>query len=192
VLTVDVLDEADPILAYLAAEYPNLISKAAKSTGYMMQKQIKAGILSGAPGGVPYAPLIPPPFRPRLDELTSGHTKPDYKLLGALAQATGYQYKDGVLLVGWLSDSAVKIGVMEEEGAVKPFNTQMRQQFLEAGLHPSKNKTEVVIPKRATYAPMFRILAPQITPYIAEKLDEYETKGLPDVTKNKRKYSVKG
>jgi hypothetical protein len=191
-LTVDVLDEADSILSYLAAEYPNLIRKAVKSTGWMMQKQIKVGILSGAPGGSPYAPLIPPPFRPRLDELTSGHAKPDYKLLGQLAQAVGYQYKDGVLLVGWLSDSAILIGTMEEEGAVKPFNTQMRQQFLEAGLHPSKNKTEVVIPKRPTIGPMFRILAPQITPYIADKLDEYETKGLPDVAKNPRKYRVKG
>jgi hypothetical protein len=191
-LTSTILDSASEVLAYYAAEYPNLIRKVMKSAGWMMQKQIKAGILSGAPGGSKYPAILPQPFRARLDELQGSAVKTDTKIMGKLVQAVGYQYADGVLCVGWLSETAVRYGEMEEEGAVKPFDTQARQRFLEAGLTPRMDKSEIVIPKRSTYSRMFLILQGQIAPYIEEKMDEYLTKGVPDPVKNPRKYVVKG
>jgi hypothetical protein len=191
-LTSTILDSASEVLAYYAAEYPAFIRKAMKSAGWMLQKQIKAGILSGAPGGSQYPAILPQPFRARLDELQGSAVKTDTKIMGKLAQAVGYQYADGVLRVGWLSATAVRYGEMEEEGAVKPFDTQARQRFLAAGLTPRSAKAEIVIPKRPTYTPMFAVLRGQIAPYIEERMDEYLTKGVPAPVKNPRKYVVKG
>ena len=49
--SITITDTATPYLNFIAETKPDWMRKALKSTGWMMQKEIKQGIRSGAPGG---------------------------------------------------------------------------------------------------------------------------------------------
>lgn len=51
---ITITDTATPYLNFIAETKPDWMRKALKSTGWMMQKEIKQGIRSGAPGGRRY------------------------------------------------------------------------------------------------------------------------------------------
>ena len=60
---ITITDTATPYLNFIAETKPDWMRKALKSTGWMMQKEIKQGIRSGAPGGRRYPNFMAPARR---------------------------------------------------------------------------------------------------------------------------------
>jgi len=181
---IDITDGMTTYLKGMAATKPDWFRKATKSLGWFMQSEIKKGIRSGAPGGSAYAP-IPLELRQKLEP---GH-KGRFKLLGKLVNAVGYQYQSGNLLVGWLSNSAVRFGTMQELGATKAVTDSMKKWFWAHGV-PIK-KTAVNIPERQTFGPMQKVLEPKAVPYLEQKILYYWANP-PNFASARRRYSVKG
>jgi len=192
--SVTVEDEATPWLQWAMTEFPDFRRKALKSLGWYMQKEIKKGIKSRAPGGRAYAPFLPAKVRRKLDEAFDKKGKRSYAPLGGLAKAVGYQYKSsGDVVVGWLSESAVRLGTKQEKGAKVRITGKMRRAYLAAGIGIKPGRKEVVIPARPTIEPMSDVLVPKAAGYVEGKIWGYLTKGSPiNVPKSRRKYVVRG
>lgn len=168
---IAVFDEATNFLNNLARKYPVFWQRSLKSLGWMVQKEIKAGIQSGAPGGQAYEKKLPVHKRQILDKIFHNQVQQRYPLFGKLRKAVGYdksRVAQGQITVGWLSNSAVYFGSKMEKGTFYTITRKMRAAFRYGGL--KVNKEEIVIPKRETFRPMKRILEPKAVPYLAEKM----------------------
>lgn len=189
---VHVTDEATPWLNYFIDFFPAWERKALKSAGWWMSKEIKKGIKSKAPGGKKYPAFMPAKKRRALEGIFGRKEKRSYAPMGALARAVGYQYfpSSSSVIVGWLSNSATKLGLIMEEGEVYPVTDEMRLAFAAAGV-PIDSTTKIIdIPPRPTIGPMAEYLKPKVAGYMEEKVWEYEKKGVKKVKKKKKKYKV--
>lgn len=187
------IDGATPWLEYMAATKPEWLRKALKSFGWYSQQQIKAGIKSSAPGGRAYAEFMPPDMRARLEAVFGNRPKKRYGPLGKLVNAVGYEFDAGkqIVRVGWLSDSAVRLGENIEQGYSKTVTDKMRRYFWAASVSLSA-KSEISVAARRTFGPMQAILAPKAAVHIEDKILEYARAGAPPTRKQTRKYRVRG
>lgn len=76
---ITITDEATPYLEFIAKTKPDWMRKAMKSTGWMMQKAIKEGIRSGAPGGKKYSAFMPPTIRASFEAAFGGNVRRAYR-----------------------------------------------------------------------------------------------------------------
>lgn len=188
-----VIDGSTPWLEYMATTKPDWMRKALKSFGWYSQQQIKAGIRSGSPGGRAYAEFMPADMRAKLEEIFGNSPKKRYGPLGKLVNAVGYQYDatNNLIRVGWLSDSAVKLGEKIEQGYSKAVTDKMRRYFWAAGV-PLSGKNQIDVPGRHTYGPIQAILAPKAAAHIEDKILEYTKAGAPPARAKSKKYRVRG
>lgn len=171
-------DNATPWLESTLRHFPQFDQRAMKSLGWMLAKEMKAGIKSGAPGGSRYKPLsgIKRRGNGRQRAITSGKAG---RFLGKLARAIGYQYKDndGSLIVGWLSRSAAALGTRIQGGETITVTPKMRAFWAAAGrknVFPlSKDTKEINVPARPTIEPLKKALTPKMSGYYCSKIDEY-------------------
>ena len=187
-------NEASPFFDWLATD-DTWKRRAMKSLGFMMQKEIKAGIKSGAPGGKKYKKLMPDNYRTVLDIGVRGiGQEQQHDFMGNIAKAVGYQYKDDILNVGWLSPSAVRFGSIQELGDIKIVTQKMRDYFFMVGVPLSPSTTVLHIPARPTYEPMKKVLEPKMSPYLEQKILEYMSGNMETTkeSKRRRKYVVYG
>ena len=185
-----IIDGATPFLQYMAQTKPDWMRKAMKSFGWFSQQQIKKGIRSGAPGGQQYAKGMSAFQRKALGE----HWFSRMNMLGKLVNAVGYEYKadEQKTVVGWLSQSAIRVGTRQEEGLTHPITEGVRRVFFAAGI-PLSNKPMLVTPARHTFGPMQAVLAPQASTHIENKILEYMNSGTGwEQSTKKRKYRVRG
>lgn len=185
-MIVKVVDEATPFLQLVGKENPNYIRKGIKSAGWWIRKEIAAGIESGAPGGQPYAPPSSITVNRTFDSIRNrGRTKTGRwrrprKLktrknqLGRLKQAARYKfYSDSSrVIVGWVSKSAERLGMLHEKGGEVQVTARMRRFYWAAGI-PIGSKTSIHIPARPTIGPEYRENAPQIPDYVERKIWDY-------------------
>lgn len=193
--SVTVEDEATPWLLWAMNEFPDLQRKAMKSLGWHMQREIKKGIRSRAPGGRAYAPFLPAKKRRELDKAFGRQGQRSYRPLGGLVKAVGYHYskQTGGVVVGWLSASAAKFGEIHEKGKKVRVTKKTRLAFLSAKLGMKPSTTEIDIPARPTIGPMRDVLLPKAPKYVEDKIFGYLTKGVPKkVFKSGKKYKVWG
>ena len=185
-LRVAVDDGASPWLKWARDEFPALTARALKSVGWMMSREIKAGIKAGAPGGKTFPEFMSRGRRRRLGKKVSNTP------FGKLVNAIGYHYReaDGAVYVGWLSASAASISHKLQGGRKIPVTDKMRRFFFAAGLPVAENAT-IDLPPRPVIDPMFRALEPKIPGYIEAKLWEY-LQGGKGSERSKRKYRVYG
>lgn len=176
---IKIIDNATPWLRNMAENAPVWERKALKSAGWMMQKEIKAGMKSGAPGGQRYADTMPADKRRKLEKALGNIGKRNYPIMGKLVKAIGYKYRsDQTLHVGWLSASAANIGGKLEKGFSRNVSDKMRHAFGAAGMPLKRGKDKVIIPARPTMNPLRSALEPKIFPYIEQKFLEYAAKGM--------------
>lgn len=111
-MKISIDDQASPWLKWAMKEFPNWRRKAMKSLGWYVSKKIKEGIRSGSPGGQQYERFMPAARRRKIRQ----EKKTYYPYFGKLVRAIGYQYNpsEGSVVVGWLSQSAVKLGSKHE------------------------------------------------------------------------------
>lgn len=219
-IVIDIMDEASPTIKFLAVNKPVWMRKIMKSTGWYMQAEIKAGMKTASPGGVPYRRFFNYKLRARLEEARGisnsalnalekidndklrkraadrleklRFTNRSYKPMGRLQQAIGYQFDKNTdtLKVGWLSNSAKRLGNIQQEGLTRPMTEKMKRYFFAAGI-PVKKST-VDIPARKTIDPMALYFRGKLGTYMDAKLQEYIANGGPQGTSAKRKYRVVG
>ncbi len=201
-------DLASPWIEKAIRTFPTYRRSALKSLGWMMQKEIKAGIQSGAPGGKTYTPLSDVGKKRTGERPTLRKGEPRKRVLGKLRNAIGYQYRDGALVVGWLSRTAVYMGSIHEQGKAIPATEKMRRfwwasrgknrGFRYYGVSHTKiialrrGTRKIVIPARPTIGPMRAALIPRMGPYIKDKVVGYLTKDMERTTpRSSRKYVVR-
>jgi hypothetical protein len=181
-------------LEWAAKEFPKFTASALKSTGWMMQKEIKKGITSKAPGGKAYLPTMPAKKRKLFEQAFGRVAKGQYPVMGKLKQAIGYEFnkKRMEVTVGWLSISAVQLGKKLEEGFRTPVSDRTRRALARVGIFARSDTWDV--PPRPTIGPMFDYLEPRIHPYLEEKIwSKVEGQGQSGTARNPRKkYIVKG
>ncbi len=143
-VTISWEDMATPWVEDVIKVMPNMRRRALKSLGWWMQKEIREGIKSGAPGGRRYAPLSG--IKRKKDTagrsaMKKGSAKG--KVLGKLGKAVGYQYKeeDGSVSVGWLSKSAVYLGSIQEKGKTVAVTGKMRNFWWESAWSGVKRRS---------------------------------------------------
>lgn len=175
-ITMQVSDSVSPLMQRIIREKPKWLGSSLKSAGYWSQKQIKAGIRSGAPGGVPYARLMPVWMRRRLEAAWGHQPRNSYKPMGKLVNAVGYdktRADSGIVTVGWLSQSAVTVGTKQEKGFFTKVTDAMRGAFIMAGIYLPQTKTEIAVPARQTYGPMRPIVQRGAVQQVESKLQQY-------------------
>lgn len=191
---VEITDSASPWVEWAAKEFPKFTASALKSTGWMMQKEIKKGITSKAPGGKAYLPTMPAKKRKLFEQAFGRVAKGQYPVMGKLKQAIGYEFnkKRMEVTVGWLSISAVQLGKKLEEGFRTPVSDRTRRALARVGIFARSDTWDV--PPRPTIGPMFDYLEPRIHPYLEEKIwSKVEGQGQSGTARNPRKkYIVKG
>lgn len=202
-LSFTVEDFATPWVEDVIRTFPDFRRKALKSTGWMIQKEIKAGIKSGAPGGKRYRPLVGIK-RGKLRGIRVMKKGKPGKPLGRLRLAIGYQYKDdGSVVVGWLSRSAVLWGSRQEKGYRRRVTSRMRHlwwvsgrtqkgKIRKKGVFLSHGKNEIETPARPTIGPMRQILVPRIPGYFNDKIEEYLEGDIEGQSYSGKKYKVFG
>jgi len=169
---IKIIDLATPFMKFLARSFPRYFDRALKSAGWWLQKEIKAGIRSGAPGGVPYATYSGLMSRRRSGRLYRGFPKVP---MGRLSRAVGYQFLPNKreVVVGWLSKSAVRLGTKHEEGFQREVTPKMRKYFESYGFPIGASKTHITLPRRRTYGPIYREKGPEVPKYIEGKIWQY-------------------
>lgn len=205
-------DNATPYLQYMIQAGPEQVSKAMKSLGWYMQKEIKAAIKTQSPAGTKWKQFMDPRIRAQLEgksarpmlSVLANHEKGwrrkyaqndegksvRYQPFGKLQRAIGYQFdkKSQTLMVGYLSASALKLGTMMEEGFTKDVTEQMQKFFYAHGV-PIK-KEQIKVSARPLMAPMKKKLLPEAVPYIEGKLQEYFDNNSMHFNTSSRKYKV--
>lgn len=189
-IDIEIYDELTPLSKYLLLSHPQWFSKLGKSMGYEVLQRLKKGVRSGHPGGSQFPKRLPLKDRQYL-----GYGKAWYgKLVGSKKgepSAIGYEYKDGILKVGWSSGSAKKIGNLLETGGEKQVTKYLRKLFSAAGKPLKWSTTSTKIPARPFYDPVMKEFEPQIPKFVAKKLDDYMTKGTNFAKSNGRKRQYK-
>jgi hypothetical protein len=196
-----IIDTATPFLKLIAAENPKYIKWALQSTGWWLTKAIKYEIKMGTPGGEKYADFSKiknqrdtyytvtltrkskktgrlKEIRRRFDTNQLVKETGTHKPMGRLANAVGYKYySDSMrMLVGWLSQSAVDVGTKQELGYTRKITPKMRRLFRYSGI-PLGKKSEITIPARPTFGPIYREKAPQIITHVERKIWDYIENG---------------
>lgn len=198
-------DTASPLIARILQEKPAWIRKALKSAGYMMMREIQAGMNSGAPGGQPYPKFFDYKIR-RAFESAASHTRTNrkYKPLGKLDKSIKYKYfgeaaggGKAYVLVGYASASGMKMGRMMEDGFSRTVTERMAGAFNEAFRklgYPTRVKAGKVInvPARKTIGPMRQALSPVVIPWMEARLLQYmQEGGFEAGARTNRSYKIK-
>lgn len=194
-MRVDVVDNASPWLQWVLDTHSEWQRKAILSTAWFAQQEIKKGIKSGAPGGKKYAEIMDPA---RSRDIMAARRVGAIKIrqlskrgarhaarrsrrgpLGRLASAVRYKYNNGSVPVGWLAEWAVRMGTRAEMGAREAVTQKMRGLFAHGAEGLKKSTTQINIPARPTFDPMFAYLSPKLGPYFIGKIEEYLANGGP-------------
>lgn len=195
-MQVNVIDEAGEWLQWVLDTHKDWQRKAIKSTANFARDEIKKGIKSGAPGGKKYKEIMDPNrSRDIMASRKYGATKSRRKLskrgarraarrgkrgaLGRLASAVRYQYQEGSVNIGWLAEWAVRMGTRAEHGGTEAVTNKMRALFAAGAEGIKKGTTQIKIPARPTFDPMFAYLAPRLGPHFSAKIEEYLANGGP-------------
>lgn len=194
-IKIDVVDEATPWLTWALENKPDWVRKATKSTLWYAQQQIKTGIKSESPGGSRYAERMSADKRHDIEDTSRRGGKRKRRragILGNLLNAVGYTYKGDRGVIGWLSNSAVRLGTWHEKSVQETITPKMRRLFFAAGVPLKSSTTRIQLPKRPTYDPMSTELENAIPVHFRNKFIEYLASGGPPAgTRSRRKYIVR-
>lgn len=188
VIDIDVRDSIEPTLVKLLQTNAKYLRAVSKSVGWFVQKETKAGIKSGAPGGQPFEERIPYKIRKALSE-TAKHA-----WYGAMVNAVGYEYSNGSVNIGWTSKAAAAYGKIQEYGMLREVTSNMRKYWAAVGYPLSKNTEVLNVPERPVFEPMANVVEKQIPSYVEDKLNSYlqETADFGEKQVKRRKYKVYG
>lgn len=172
-IQIDISDSITPTFKELLRENKRWAGRVGKSLGYFVSTEVKKGAQSGSPGGESFEPRIPYTARRAI----SNASKSWY---GRMRQAIGYTYSNGSVYIGWTSPTSAKYGRMQEYGFERRVTPALRSHWAKAvaksrgSLHMlSGDTTEIDVPARPLFDPMYKELQPKLAPYVEDKLKSY-------------------
>ena len=186
-ITLDVTDEIEPLLERMSEKNRKMLASVAKSWGWYQQREIKKGVRSGSPGGATFEQRTPLAMRRALQGGSAAK-----QWYGKMLRAVGYQYKDGIVRIGWTSRTSAMYGRKQEFGYKTPVTSEIRKKFGEAG-YPLRADTKYLeLPERNVFDPMAGELAPQLSPFVQDRINDYQTGNVEFAKRARRKYKVYG
>jgi hypothetical protein len=194
-------DDISASVDWIIANKPKWFGSSLQSTGWWAQKQIKAGIVSAAPAGRPYVSGMKPSRRREIEDGMASrnpsrekNVKSRFYKLGELRKAVGYdanKVNEGVVKVGWLSRSAVRLGTWQEKGMFQPVTEKMRRMFFAAGIGLRKDHNSIAVPVRSTYEVLYPKIQSGAPAYMKEKMMGYLSGNSErSALRRRRKYRV--
>ncbi len=184
-IQINVSDEISPMLLRMLEHNKAYMRHVTKSLGYMFQKETKAGVSSGSPGGETFPERLPYKLRKAVG-------KAGFGWYGKMVRAIGYAYNanSGTVDIGWTSSTAAMYGRIQEFGVTKDVTPNMRKHWAAAGYPLSPFTQELEVPARPVFDPMAAKLEPEIPSYVEKKLESYMTENVEYGKKNRRTYKV--
>ena len=179
-------DNITPQIKRWLQDNPRIIRSVLKSTGYMVQKQLKKDIRGDFPGQN-WKERWPLAERQKLVK-----TAPE-EWYGKLRNALGYAYNasNNSVSVGWTSRTAAYEGNRQEFGYTKLVTPGMRRDFHRKGIHLRPTTETLTTPARPFVEESYMLIAPAIPGYVRQRVQEYMENGGFDKKKGKgRKYTV--
>ena len=179
---VQIVDAATPFLKKLAAAMPAEFDRALKSTGWWLRKEIQTGMDAGSPGGQDYKPFSGIKTSGSKKYKTGRHegrmvvfgayNRKAGKPLGKLRSAVRYDYyaDSRRVLIGWLSQSAAKLGELHEAGGQVDVTPKMRRFMWANAVPMAASTTKIAIPRRPTIGPEYAQHQAAVPDYIEAKM----------------------
>ena len=102
--------------------------------------------------------------------------KRNYLRLGKLRTAVKYDKRNaaqGIVVVGWASQSAVRIGTWQEKGVDQTITEKMRRMLFAAGIGVKKGRSRINLPKRSTHQSMKPVIESGLPAIIRAKIIGY-------------------
>ena len=140
---IDLEDGISPVVQRWLKNNPRFISSVLKSTGYMVQNELKEAV-RGKFTGQSWPQRWTLQDRRKLSRTAPG------VWYGRLKNALGYAYDpaDSSVNVGWTSRTAAFEGNVQEEGVTKQVTPGLRRLFHKRGIHLRATTTKLVTPER--------------------------------------------
>lgn len=137
---ITITDTATPYLEFIAKTKPDWTRKAMKSVGWMMQKEIKAGIKSGSPGGHKYANFMPPTMRAQFEAAFGAKVRRAYQD-GGKAHREGWGLKSRAqLIAGGVKETTVGYTPLGKMFRAVGYQYDARSQSVKVGWLSSSAK----------------------------------------------------
>lgn len=184
-ITVDIRDEATPLIKSYLANNPKMIASLTKSIGWYVQSNVKKLSTSTLPSR--WADRVPLKIRRKLDN------KAPKAWLGKLKRAIGYAYNPASksVAIGWTSSTAAREGKIQEFGARRQVTPRLQSFFASRGVPLSERKKQIDVPARPIFEPAMEVIHPQLGSYIQNKVASYmENGGHARTSGKRRKYEV--
>ena len=174
IVEIDVKDSISPAIKRALEHNEKWLRWVSKSVGWYAQKRIKEEVKTGSPGGENYEERLP--VRARKALVPSAPRQ----WYGKLIKAVGYEYVNGVVRVGWTSQSSAIEGEKQEEGFSRQVTPTLRNWWAAAvtrsggALHNlGSGKSKIDVPERPVFVPMQHVLDNELGPYVEEKVEKY-------------------
>lgn len=182
-------DGTSPYLESLAIRFPDLTDRALRHMAWWLRGVVKGEMRAGAPAGRRWKPTATISKFRVLEAFKRTRKAGNYASLsrpkkgaafhpeaGALTNAVGYEHKTQMqVAVGWLSRSAVRLGVRFQGGQNTAVTNKMRLLYMAAGVQLRAGKTVINQPARPVFAPIFNARRQEIGERIEKRIDLYLT-----------------
>jgi hypothetical protein len=184
---VTVLDQAGPVLRRLARELPNEYNRALRHLGYVLQREIKTGMRSGAPAGQSWPETSQ--ATAALRRLHRAGARRQRVAGGKLKNLIRYRHDKNRRRVdiGWIDDRKVRrLAWRFQEGATQVTTHRQRRLYGKAKLPVG---AEIVTPPRPAIAPIYEKMQPQMESIMLKRIDGYinnTTKHTPATVRRSR------
>jgi len=171
---VSIDDGGGRYLRHLAETFPREFTRALKSAGWALRKDLQGDIYKGGPGEARWSPLSGPHAGRVFDDTKGMPRIPRTHPMGQLVRAIGYKYDAGreQVRVGWLSHSAAKRGAELQRGFKTRVTKKMRRFFWAIGVPLAKGTTMVETPGRDLFDTVMRHRERAIQAYIENKVHD--------------------
>lgn len=186
---LDIQDGASPYLQTLAVRFPTYTDRALRHMAWWLRGVVKGEMRQSSPGGRRWAKAagvtryrVLEAFKrsgkirryTRLSRPRKGGAS--WPEAGALTNAVGYEHpRLMAVAVGWLSRSAVRLGIRFQGGNKTRVTNKMRALYRAAGVPLKAGKREIEQPARPVFEPIFRARRVEIGTKIEQRVDLYLT-----------------
>lgn len=183
ILRID--DGATPYLNSLAVRFPDFTDRAMRHMAWWLRGVVKTEMRSSSPAGNRW-PKTAQITKFRILERFKKTYRAGSKTSGAvnfgnakaeagrLTNAVGYSHPSMLnVQVGWLSRSAVRLGVIFQGGQQTKITNKMRMLFMAAGVPLAAGKRMLTQPPRPVFEPIFKARRKEIGDIIETRVAKH-------------------
>ena len=170
---VTIIDRAGPYMELLARTMPAEFNRAIRHIGFWLRGQIKAGMRTGAPGGIPWKETSRVTRIMRRVRGSRQYTRPG----GRLAQLVRYKHdKSGMAVhIGWIDKRVSRLAYSFQEGGEQRATHKQRRLYYALGTdfgYLLLGKT-IKTPARQAIGPVYNLHRAEIPVRMEQRIQQY-------------------